>query len=170
MRSAYIPGLAAGLLIITLFVGAQAAELRPSDASPSSETTPVLTITAHGERQRLSLADIEAVGLYESRFRHFEGPEGRFLGVRLKSLLDAYDISGFQRIRLVAEDGYTVFLNPDELRQKTYLLVTRLDGEPIPRDAFGPLMLVVPEDAEAVMRGDPSMTRWIWGIVELQAL
>lgn len=157
----------AAICAITL---AGAADVERSDLEPSDDNRPVVTLRSDGESRRLSRADIERVGLYDTELEHFEGPEGRFTGVRLKAFLDAHDIGTDHRLRLIAADDYTVFLEPAELAAKRYLLATRLDGEPLPRDAFGPLMLLVPEDAEAVLDGDPSMTQWIWGIVEIQAL
>ncbi len=148
-----------------------AAELRPSDAAISTSDQPVLTlVAANGTTRELSLQDIEQVGLYESEFEHFEGIEGRFIGVLLEDLLSELEVADAGQIRLLALDGYSTFLNEQERESWDYLLATRLDGEPIPVAQMGPLMLVIPERAEAVLAGTAPMTQWIWSVTTLQAM
>lgn len=134
-----------------------------------AQESPVLTLSRGGESRVLSLAEIERHGLHEVEMRHFEGPEGRFAGVWLNDLLAAEGLDDAPRVRFVAYDDYTTFLTPAERAAKAYLLVTRLDGEPLGRDQFGPLMLVVPADTEAVLAGEEPMSRWIWSIREVSA-
>ncbi|MFG6159411.1 molybdopterin-dependent oxidoreductase [Halomonas sp. 1390] len=131
---------------------------------------PVLTLDQEGERQRLTLEAIEATDeLHHVQMQHPEGPEGRFSGVWLNAFLAANDMEDARRVRFIADDGYTTFLTLDQRQEKDYLLATRLDGEPIGVDRLGPLMLVVPEDAEAVLEGTVPMNRWIWALEEIRA-
>lgn len=145
------------------------AALEPSALEPSTSDRPILTLVNGDETRRLSLREIEALDLYEAEFRHFEGKEGTFTGVRLKEFLAAHGMDDARRVRFIGADDYTAFLDQEELREKERLLVTRFDGEPIPMNDLGPLMLVVPEDAEAVLAGETSMTKWVWSIVEIRA-
>ncbi|APX92880.1 hypothetical protein BWR19_08015 [Halomonas sp. 1513] len=146
-----------------------AAELAPSERAPSRDSSPVLTLENGDREQRLSLAEIETLPLYAVEMAHPEGLEGEFLGVLLNDFLAAHDLDQHQRLRFIARDDYTVFLSPDERDEKTYLLVTRLDGEPIPDHQHGPLMLTVPADIEAVHDGSEPLSKWIWSITTLRA-
>ncbi|WP_164508638.1 molybdopterin-dependent oxidoreductase [Halomonas aestuarii] len=137
--------------------------------SQGAPDAPILAITRGGESRTLSLREIEETGLRHVEMRHPEGLEGRFSGVNLDDFLAANGLDEARRVRFIADDGYTTFLTPAERREKRYLMVTRLDGEPIGPDQFGPLMLVVPEEAEAVLAGTAPLTRWIWALREVSA-
>jgi hypothetical protein len=147
-----------------------AAKVTPSDAQPSADDTPIVTVRADGESLELSRADIEALPLYDTELTHYEGPEGRFTGVRLSRFIRKYDLDEARRIRFIGADDYTIFLRPEKILAKEYLLVTRFEGEPIPRNELGPLMLVVPADEQAVLNGAASRTNWIWSVVEIRTL
>ncbi len=101
--------------------------------------------------------------------RHFEGPEGTFSGVWLDDFLEDQHLDDAPRLRFIALDDYTSFLTPADREQRRFLLATRLDGDPLTPDDLGPLMLVVPADAEAVQAGEAPMSQWIWAIGEIQA-
>ncbi|WP_163559171.1 molybdopterin-dependent oxidoreductase [Halomonas sp. NO4] len=162
----------AAFLALVLFLGdgsARAAAVTSSDLPPSQDDTPILTLQQDGEQRHVSRAKIESLGLHEVSLLHFEGLEGRFAGVWLDDFLAAQGLDEASRLRFIAHDDYTVFLSPKDRAAKRYLLVTRLDGEPLTRDNFGPTLLVVPADAEAVAEGSESMTRWIWSIREIHA-
>ncbi|TFH88183.1 hypothetical protein EQG41_04575 [Billgrantia azerbaijanica] len=148
---------------------AVAAPVTPSELAPSQDTTPILTIHHGGEQHPVSRAEIESLGLHEVSLHHFEGPEGRFAGVWLDDFLTAHGLEDEPRLRFIAHDDYTVFLTPENRDDKRYLLATRLDGEPLTRETFGPTMLLVPADAAAVLDGSETMTRWIWSIRAIQA-
>jgi hypothetical protein len=121
-----------------------------------------------GERvQSLDLADIESLELHETTLAHPEGLEGTFSGVWLDDFLQAQGLDDARRVRFIARDDYTTFLTPAERAEKAYLLVTRFEGDPLSTQQFGPLMLVVPADAQAVLDGTAPMTRWIWAIREI---
>lgn len=143
-----------GLLLIGLGAGALAAEL---------------SLRQGAEMRPLTLDGVESVGVTQLEMRHPEGFAGRFTGVWLDDFLKAQGLAQARRVRFIAHDGYTTFLTPAQRRQKAYLLVTRLDGEPIAVEDHGPYMLVVPEDVEAVLEGTEPMTRWIWAIAEIGA-
>ncbi|WP_108444965.1 molybdopterin-dependent oxidoreductase [Halomonas denitrificans] len=150
-------------LCLLLALGAHAAD----DVAPND---PVLTLTQGSDRQRLSLEAIEATDeLHHVQMQHPEGPEGRFSGIWLNAFLAANGLEDARRVRFIADDGYTTFLTLAQRQEKAYLLATRLDGEPIGVDRLGPLMLVVPEDAEAVKDGSVPMNRWIWALEEISA-
>ncbi|MYL24260.1 hypothetical protein GLV89_10770 [Halomonas alkaliantarctica] len=140
----------------------------PSQQEPSDNHAYILLITHHQDQRWLSLADIETLPLYDVELEHPEGLEGRFTGVWLNAFLEHQGIPQDKRIRLIAHDDYTIFLSPSERDQKRYLLVTRLNGQPLNKQQLGPLLLVVPADAESVIKGTSPHTRWIWSIRELR--
>lgn len=133
-----------------------------------AESSSALTVVNGEERYTLSLSEIESHGLREVTMRHPEGPQGTFAGVWLDALLNSQGLGDARRVRFIAEDGYTTFLSPEDRRDKTYLLVTRLDGEPVKQKDLGPYMLIVPDDAQAALDGDVSISRWIWAIRRIE--
>ena len=163
MHSLNLPRWQPTLLLLTILISLSL----PPYAQAGATST--LTIAKGEERNTLTLGDIEALGLHDFTLQHPEGPEGTFSGVWLNALLKQQGLDQARRVRFIAEDGYTTFLTPKERRDKRYLLVTRLDGEPVTQKDLGPYMLIVPEDAEAALEGDVSITRWIWAIRKIQA-
>lgn len=157
----------AGTLL--LFLAAAAHGMQPSERPPSRDTTPVLTLVKGDEVRELSLADIEALDLYDVELEHFEGLTGVFTGVRLEAFVAEHGLDDAGRLRFIAADDYTIFLEPEVLSDREILLVTRFDGDPIPRTQLGPLMLVVPDEEEAVLAGETTPTDWIWALVEIRA-
>lgn len=157
------------LAALQLAGAAHAAQMAPSDAQPSADDTPILTVRKNCDSLELSRSDIEALPLYETDLKHYEGLEGRFTGVRLDRFIREYDLDEARRLRFIAADDYTIFLRPEKILAKEYLLVTRFEGEPIPRDKLGPLMLVAPGDEKAVLDGAPSRVNWIWSVIEIRA-
>ncbi|CAM4012436.1 hypothetical protein VRRI112168_10610 [Vreelandella rituensis] len=163
-----------GLLIIafgamaTLLVSAHAAEVTPSPLSPSTDHSLTLKMVIGHDNHWLSLADIESTPLYDVEMQHPEGLEGRFTGVWLDTFLEHQGIQPEDRVRLIARDDYSVFLSADERQKTRYLLVTRLNGMPLDREQLGPLLLVAPKDAEAVLAGTLPQARWIWAIQEVR--
>ncbi len=161
--------LIAPLILALTALPVAALALTPSERAPSGDTAAALTITQAGESTILSLKQLEQLDLYDVDMHHPEGLKGEFTGVLVNDLVDAHGLDEATRIRLVAADDYTTFLTPAEREEKQYLLVTRFEGEPIPLDKQGPLMLVVPADAEAVRTGALPMTKWIWSVIEIRA-
>lgn len=137
--------------------------------SVASAAASELSLSHGTETRTLTLDEVEAVGATSLEMHHPEGFAGRFTGVWLDDFLSAHGLDQARRVRFIAHDGYNTFLTPEQRQEKAYLLVTRLDGEPIAVEDYGPYMLVVPEDAEAVLEGNESMTRWIWAIREVSA-
>lgn len=153
--------------VASLAATAQGAEVASSNLAASEDESPILMLHRAGERWSISREDIEQSPLYEVSLQHFEGPQGRFAGVWLDDFLDAEGIDDAVTLRFVAHDDYTTFITPDDRAAKRYMLATRLDGDPLTREEFGPTMLIIPEDADAVEAGTVSMTSWIWAIKDI---
>lgn len=169
MRGRGHPLAAVCLGIVLALPGTVAAAMEPSDLEPSDDPTPVLKLVDGGDTRELSLQEIEQLDLYEAELEHYEGLTGVFTGVRLGTFIEEFGLDDARRLRFIAADDYTIFLEPDHAREHGFLLVTRFDGEPLPRAQLGPLLLVVPHEAEAVLAGEVSPTDWIWSIIEIRA-
>ncbi len=168
-RFLHTASLAIAALVALMPAGALA--LTPSDQPPSEDDSTILTIVDGRDRHEVSLQDIEgAHTLHDVELRHFEGLEGVFTGVRLEAFVEAKGLDEARRIRFIAADEYTIFLTPDEIADKGFLLVTRFDGDHLATDNLGPLLLVVPDEEEAVLAGEVTPTHWMWSIIELRAL
>lgn len=139
-----------------------------SQYAPSQNQTLILLVTHNDEQHWLSLADIETLPLFDIEMTHPEGLSGIFTGVWLNSVIEQQGIAANQRIRLIALDNYSTFLDKQERAQTRYFLVTRLNGEPIALENMGPLMLIAPDNLAAVRAGTMPLTRWIWSIKELR--
>jgi len=148
-------------------MSAKAADVTPSTLSPSTDETPVFTLHSDNKRWSVSREEIEQSSLHEVSLQHFEGPQGDFAGVWLDDFLKAEGIDDASTLRFVAHDDYTTFITPDDREAKRYMLATRLDGDSLNRDEFGPTMLIIPADADAVETGTVSMTTWVWSIKDI---
>lgn len=155
------------LLLNFVAVFSHAAEPSPSTLAPSQDETPIFRLHDQEGQRFISLADVEAFPLYEVNLQHFTGLQGQFSGVWLRDWLidQGYDQSA--TVRFIAHDDYSVVLTPEDLQVKDYMLVTRLDGEPLTLTNFGPTLLIVPEDADAVINGKASLTQWLWSIRDI---
>ncbi|WP_146142903.1 molybdopterin-dependent oxidoreductase [Halomonas sp. ND22Bw] len=143
-----------------------AAALCPAVASAAE---PILDIRTGTETRQLTLEEIERSDAGQVTMRHFEGPEGTFSGVWLDDFLEDQQLDEASRLRFIALDDYTSFLTPADREARRFLLATRLDGDPLTPEELGPLMLIVPADAEATLTGEAPMSQWIWAIGEIQA-
>ncbi|MCL7930024.1 molybdopterin-dependent oxidoreductase [Halomonas llamarensis] len=147
---------------------ANAATPISSQEIPSDDHSLMLQITHYQYHRWLSLADIETLPLYDVAIEHPEGLNGRFTGVWLDEFIVQQGIPEDAHIRFIAHDDYTIFLSPAEREKRRYLMVTRFNGQPLKRQHLGPLLLIVPADAESVLSGTSDQTRWIWSIRELR--
>ncbi|MCA1772931.1 MAG: hypothetical protein LC677_10090 [Halomonas sp.] len=156
--------LAVSLNLFATALQAAEAEPVPSTFVPSQDESSILMMDTQEERFFISRAEIESLPLYATTLQHFKGPQGSFAGVWLKDFLSAQDIDETATLRFIAHDDYSAFINPEK---RDYLLVTRLDGEPLTLTDFGPTMLIVPAEAEAVEAGTANMTHWVWSIRDI---
>ncbi|WFE70323.1 hypothetical protein P8S55_11035 [Halomonas sp. M1] len=139
----------------------------PEKFIPSQDNTPILMLDIHGESNYISRTDIELLPLYSISLYHFKGIHGVFTGAWLKDLLSDQNIDKAATLRFIAHDDYSVFITSEDRHKRDYLLVTRLDGEPLTLNDFGPTLLIVPAEAEAVQAGATDMTHWVWSIRDI---
>ncbi|TDO98131.1 hypothetical protein [Marinomonas balearica] len=158
------------LLAMVFFVmPVSAASVSNSVITPSHDSTPVLVVGTKITETSLSYADIESLPFLDTGFiKHFDGPEGEFSGVWLNDLLRKYGLFNADRLRLIAHDGYEIFLSKKQREEKSYFVVTRLNGRFLSMHELGPLMIIVPEDGGETVRGDVSHSHWIWALRQIK--
>lgn len=155
------------VLLVTPLSAAPMSGPVPAPEGPVDDTVELLRIDGVAEPVALTLADIEALPLYATELRTGWGMEGRFVGVRLLDLMDAHGLADVEVVRLIALDDYAVSLSRAELQETTALLVTRMDDAPLTLEQSGPLILMWPELAEAVLEGQSPMATWIWSVARV---
>lgn len=160
-------------LILSAFLTAPiyAVEVHSSDLTPSTDTTPLLTLGIPDKEVSISMAEIESLPMFDTaeKMVHFDGPEGRFSGVWLDDLLIKYGLNEFPSLRFIAIDGYEVFIPKEVWQKNQFLMATRLNGEPISPENLGPLLLIIPSDVDIASHLAESKNYWIWAINEIVA-
>lgn len=165
--------LGGALVVLALSVmPVRAAEVTPwtlpaSAATASEEGEPVLTLTVAGKSVEISLADIEKLPMAQTTLTTNWGVNGTWQGVLLADVLDANGLGKADEVHLLAMDDYAIDIKVQEIRSEKAFLATRFNGKPIEPDDKGPLMLLWPGNAEAVLNGTASVANWIWSIVEI---
>ncbi|HYO89447.1 MAG TPA: molybdopterin-dependent oxidoreductase [Candidatus Limnocylindrales bacterium] len=129
------------------------ATIRVGDPLPVPEGPVVLTITGRvtaagaGRALRLDMATLEALGRVSMRVddQVAEGREVVFEGVLLSTLLAvAGTAEEATTLVVVSLNDTRVEIPLSDVRELPVLLATRVDGQPIPIDRYGPLRIVYP--------------------------
>lgn len=148
---------------------ATAAEISPVKAAlePTSDKQPVLTIDNENKSIKLTLADIEKLPMHQTTLKTQWGMNGTFQGVMMSDLIEKYKLKGARRIVFTALDNYIAGLTMSEINGSPSFLATRLNGQAIPLDNKGPLILLWPAKEEAVLQGKASSSSWIWSVSKI---
>ena len=85
-----------------------------------------------------------------------------FKGPYLRELLQFLETAKV-KISFVAVDGYTGYLEPEDIDHSDWILALEADGVPLGIGQQGPLWLVNTR-AEGVKPGDDGRGRWVWGV------
>jgi len=128
----------------------------------------VLTVKSPTGKTALTLADLERLPLKQSTVKTAFGMEGTFQGILLSDLLAAYGLAGVAKITVIAGDGYVIGFSHDEMAASPGMIATRLDGKPISDPAKGPLLLIWPEQEQAVLAGRKDSMDWVWSVEEIR--
>ena len=128
----------------------------------------ILTIKQSNKQLPLTLDALDALPQQHLSFKVAWGPEGQWQGVYLHDLLDHFDLLEFQDIRLNALNEYRIRLTPQDIQQGKPVLATRFNGEPIPLERNGPVILLWPDQAEQVLAGTAPLALWIWSLAEIR--
>ena len=148
---------------------ATAAEISPAKTvlQPSSDNRPVLTIDVGSKSVKFTLSDIEKLPMYQTTLKTQWGMSGTFQGVLMSDLMEKYNLKSARRIVFAALDNYVAGLTIGELNGSPSFLATRFNGQAIPLDNKGPLILLWPAKEEAVLQGKASSSSWVWSIFKI---
>lgn len=148
---------------------ATAAEILPVKTAlvPTSDNRPVLTIDVGGKSVKLTLSDLEKLPMHQTTLKTQWGMNGTFQGVLMSDLMEAYKLKDARRIVFSALDNYVAGLTMGELNGSPAFLATRLNGQAIPLENKGPLILLWPAKEEAVLQGKASSSSWVWSVSKI---
>lgn len=163
-------------VLLTILAGwlssVHAAEIMPVNTklSPAPDQQAVLTIHTKGSSTKLTLADIERLPMKQTTLQTKWGMNGTFQGVLLSDLMVTYHFDKeAKRIVFGTTDNYVAGLSRGEINGSPAFLATRLNGRPIPLNDKGPLILLWPGKAEAVLQGKALASSWVWSISSITA-
>lgn len=162
--------------LVTILIGwlptVHAAEIVPVNTrlSPAQNQQAALTIHTKGNSAKLTLADIERLPMKQTTLQTKWGMNGTFQGVLLSDLMAAYHFDkDAKRIVFGTTDNYVAGLSRGEINGSPAFLATRLDGQAIPLSNKGPLILLWPGKAEAVLQGKALASSWVWSVSSITA-
>ncbi|MEE2025477.1 MULTISPECIES: molybdopterin-dependent oxidoreductase [Alkalimonas] len=132
--------------------------------------SPVLLIRSAELEQKLWLHDLDNLPQQQARFQAAWGPDGLWQGVYLHDLLAHFQLDGHQDIRLNALNDYRIRITQNDIAKGQPVLATRFNGEPIPLERNGPVILIWPEQAQQALDGTSPLALWIWSLAEIRVL
>lgn len=139
----------------------------PPLAQAEAATETVLMATLGEAKHDLTLADLAKLPGYGADLETIWNMNGRWTGVRLSDLLTHLGFDPAAGARLRAIDDYEITLDRALIDKEQPLLAYAVDGQLLPPDNMGPLMLVWPSRAEGALAGTEVLTNWIWSIDRL---
>lgn len=128
----------------------------------------ILTIKYSDQQHALTLNAMDAMPQQRATFQAAWGPDGQWQGVYLHHILQHYSLQDFQDIRLNALNEYRIRLTQQDIQRGKPILATRFNGEPIPLERNGPVILIWPQQAEQVLAGTSPLALWIWSLSEIR--
>lgn len=132
--------------------------------------SPVLLIRSAELEQKLWLHDLDNLPQQQARFQAAWGPDGLWQGVYLHDLLAHFQLDSHQDIRLNALNDYRIRITQNDIAKGQPVLATRFNGEPIPLERNGPVILIWPEQAQQALDGTSPIALWIWSLAEIRVL
>lgn len=88
-------------------------------------------------------------------------------GPRLAALLAAAGVGEGASVSVVALDGYTIELAPDDRRAHDWIVATHMGGAPLGLGGRGPGWLLY--DTGGAEISEEEAARWVWSIVAIRA-
>lgn len=146
------------------------ATLEAGDPVPAPTEEVVLRVTGTDRARpvEFDMPTLEQLGLVEYSVddRQAEGRRATFQGVLLSSLLDVVGAEGATVLRTVALNDYGVDIPVSDVEDYPVLLATRVDGERMSVERYGPTRVIYPTDAYDL---DPTVydPRWIWQLASI---
>lgn len=147
-----------------------AAEIAPLNSKlvPIQNEQSILTIVSSTGTVKLKLSDIEQLPMYQATMKTYWGMNGTFQGVLMRDLMDKYKLNRKEKQLIFhALDNYSAGLSKGEFERGQALLATRLNGQAIPLDNKGPLILLWPSREMEALQGKAAPSSWIWSVSEI---
>lgn len=158
------------------FVDVAPSTLAAGDPVPVPVGDVVLTISGTisnpnvGDTLQFDMQTLESLGLIEYSVDDYqaEGRVASFQGVQVRSVLAIAGASADAAVlRTIALNDYEVEIPVTDVEDYPVIIATRVDGERMPVDAYGPTRIIYPSssyDLDAAIY-DP---RWIWQLARIE--
>lgn len=153
------------LVLLALTIPAAAADVTPIGGSLKSEPLDGYVLTVGGKT--FTNADLEDMWLYQADMETAWGPSGTFVGPKLDDVLAAGGICACGDLKFEAADGYAIEVSHFADGYADAMIATRLNGEALPLDGFGPFWLIWPTRNDAVLADESEGALWIWSLVKI---
>ncbi len=152
------------------------ATIKPGDAVPAPTGDVILTFTGSvgttnvGDTLQFDMETLEKLGLveYATNDHQAEGKVVTFQGVLLKDLLAVAKIpEGTTNLHMIALNDYAVDFPVSEVGLYPVVLATKVDGERMSVEHYGPTRIVYPADHYKL---DPAQNDplWIWQLATIE--
>lgn len=150
---------------------ADTAQPRPAKIQASSSTSPLLTLVGPREKIRLSLSELENLGMHEVKTSTFwPDDDGIYAGPLFIDVLKRAGLDGAEAVRIRARDGFSQVLPRRDWEKWPILLATRRDGKPLSVREKGPMRIIYPRDMSPELSDTVYRLRWIWLIDSIEGV
>ncbi|MEM7058213.1 MAG: hypothetical protein AAF557_11530 [Pseudomonadota bacterium] len=151
------------LFATILFAATAVQAMEPIDVKKTRFAKAELTVTADGEDQSFTPAELEQLGTYAmTTYTPWRESPAEFVGVRLTDLLSATGLEDVSAIRVVAENDYAITMERDVWTNHDLLIATRVDGRGHTRRARGPIQFVFNMSQDPVTGDEDFQSNWVW--------
>lgn len=135
----------------------------PARLAAARAAESALTISSPTGTRNLSLAELEAMGMYRVTTRTFwPNDDGTYEGPLLSEVLKRAGLENSAGIRIVALDGFSQILPRKDWRTWPILLATRRDGKLLTVRDKGPFRVIYPRDMAPALGDTLYRLRWVW--------
>ncbi|MFT4606898.1 MAG: hypothetical protein ACI9YO_000991 [Gammaproteobacteria bacterium] len=129
-----------------------------------------IKIIGNGQEHVISITDIEKLSLHKANFDTKWDLKGDFVGVKLSYLLSHVGITKFKRLYVLASNDYKITIENNDPGIENVILASRINGKPFALDNKGPFFIIWPDQAEDLLVGKASATKWLWGAIEIRKI
>jgi hypothetical protein len=85
-------------------------------------------------------------------------------------LLSHVGITKFKRLYVLASNDYKITIENNDPGIENVILASRINGKPFALDNKGPFFIIWPDQAEDLLVGKASATKWLWGAIEIRKI
>lgn len=135
-----------------------------------SASVPVLSIATPEGTVKLSLADLEGLGMHRVETRTFwPEDDGSYAGPLLSKVLERAGLDKAAFIRVRARDGFSQVIPRQDWERWPVILATQRDGKPMTARHKGPLRIIYPRNTAPELEDAVYRLRWVWLVVSIEA-